>query len=145
MDVLGEQAGAAAEPPERPVDGRISMPAVATSVPVVRRSIVGAALALGADRATAQRVALAVSEAATNAVLHAFPDSPGSVSAAVTRAGDELEVVVADDGQGLVPRSDSPGLGMGLGIIAEVSDRLSIPAAGRGGTELHMWFGLGGR
>jgi serine/threonine-protein kinase RsbW len=118
----------------------IVVPAVATSVPYVRHAIVDAAATLGADAPTRRRIALAVSEAVTNAVLHAFGDQTGCVSASVERVGDELEVVVTDDGGGLAPRSDSPGLGMGLGIIADVTDRLSIASADGLGTRLHMWF-----
>lgn len=130
----------AGEPPP----AGVTLPAVAASVPALRRAIIDAARASGAEAETLQRLALAASEAVTNAVLHAFPDAPGTVTARVARIGSELELVVADDGQGLIPRSDSPGLGMGLGIIADVSDRLSITAAGREGTQLHMWFALGG-
>ena len=87
----------------------------------------------------------AASEAVTNAVLHAFsPGGAGEMTAALRRDGDELELVVSDNGRGLVPRTDSPGMGMGLGIIAEVCDRLSIAADGGRGTELHMWFRLPG-
>ena len=95
---------------------------------------------LGADEPTTRRVALAVSEAVTNAVLHAFPGEPGCVEASISRQDDQLEVVVADDGQGLQSRSDSPGLGMGLGIIAEVTERLAIDARPGRGTRVLMGF-----
>ena len=126
------------------VDFVVSLPAVERSVPVGRRAITQACRRLGAGEPVVSKISLATSEALTNAVLHAFPDGPGEVSASVRRDGDELEIVVADNGRGLVTRSDSPGMGMGLGIIAEVSDRLAIVTDGRPGTELHMWFRLRG-
>jgi serine/threonine-protein kinase RsbW len=123
----------------------VRLPAVATSVPRARRAVAAECRALGAEAGLCARIALATSEAVTNAVLHAFPeDGPGEVSASVRRDGEEIEIVIADNGRGLVTRSDSPGMGMGLGIIAEVSDRLSIVADGRRGTALHMWFALSG-
>jgi serine/threonine-protein kinase RsbW/stage II sporulation protein AB (anti-sigma F factor) len=124
---------------------RIVVPAIKTSVPYVRRKVTDLAEDLGADRATCERIALAVSEAATNAVIHAYGDHPGRIRVTVTREGDDFEVVVADDGRGIRTRSDSPGLGMGLGIIAEVTDRLAIKARGGEGTELRMGFTVGSR
>ena len=126
-----------------PHEFAVTLPAVETSVPRARRAIARACRELGAGEAVCARIALAASEAVTNAVLHGFPHGHGEVRPSVRREGGELELVIADNGQGLVTRSDSPGMGMGLGIIAEVSDRLSI-VDGRPGTELHMWFAVEG-
>src|SRR5215213_477668 len=49
--------------------------AIAGSVSDARRRIVAFAAELGADRDLQARVALAVSEAATNVVVHAYPDA----------------------------------------------------------------------
>jgi serine/threonine-protein kinase RsbW len=134
-----------AEEPETSEDFAVTLPAVESSVPLARRAVAAACRELGADAALCAKIALATSEAVTNAVLHAFPEGgPGQMSAAVRRRRGELEIVVSDNGRGLVTRTDSPGMGMGLGIIAEVCDRLSIVAGGRQGTELHMWFALPG-
>ena len=126
--------------PVRSHEGTIRSPADPDGVAAVRRAITAQARELGADEPTARRVALAVSEAVTNAVLHAFPGEPGTVEASISREDDLLEIVVADDGQGLQSRSDSPGLGMGLGIIAEVTERLAIDARPGRGTRVQMWF-----
>jgi serine/threonine-protein kinase RsbW/stage II sporulation protein AB (anti-sigma F factor) len=117
-------------------------PAVAGSVPRIRATMMRAARSLGADERMTKRIALAVSEAATNAVLHAYPDRrPGVLHASLAVCDSGVELVVADDGIGLTPRRDSPGLGMGLGIIAEVSDGLEIESHPGAGTELRMVFG----
>jgi two-component sensor histidine kinase len=74
-------------------------------------------------------------------VLHAFPRAPGTITGRIVQEpGGELHVVVADDGQGLAPRDDSPGLGMGLGLIAEVANRIEIATDPGTGTEIRMWF-----
>jgi serine/threonine-protein kinase RsbW len=121
-------------------DGAIAVAAIGTNVPEVRRRTVERARALGAGECACRRIALAVSEAATNAVMHAFGDRPGTVVTRVEQVDDGVEVVVSDDGTGLQPRGDSPGLGMGLGIIADMSDRLVIDARPGRGTEVRMWF-----
>jgi serine/threonine-protein kinase RsbW len=90
---------------------------------------------------------LAASEALTNCVLHAFLDrEPGTITASlrVGAASGELELVVADDGSGMAPRTDSPGLGLGLGLISRITERVSVgvPLSGKG-TELRMTFPCG--
>src|SRR3954451_20453390 len=64
-------------------------------------------------------LALAVTEAVTNSVVHAFIDrDPGIVRTHIQTGPDELVVVVTDNGRGMQPRADSPGLGLGLPTIA---------------------------
>lgn len=106
----------------------------------------GVAAARGEMRAVAQRcgmgegrvadVVLAVSEAVTNAVVHA---QASSVTISAQRSGEELTVVVSDDGEGLLPRPESKGLGLGLPIIATLASRFEVVSKERG-TELHMTF-----
>jgi serine/threonine-protein kinase RsbW len=48
-------------------------------------------------------------------------------------------VTVADSGGGLVPRADSPGLGVGLPLIAQLADRLDV-RSGDEGTQIRMSF-----
>jgi anti-sigma regulatory factor (Ser/Thr protein kinase) len=85
---------------------------------------------------------LAVSEAVTNAVVHAYVDAPrpGLVRVAASIEGDSLLVEVCDDGSGMMPRLDSPGLGVGLPVIADMADTLDIGNSARGGTRLRMSF-----
>ena len=88
-------------------------------------------------------VALAVSEAITNAVLHGYTDrDTGFIEVAAELDGSDLVVTVTDDGGGMVPRPDSPGLGMGLPIIARLASTMDVrsPVSG-GGTQLCMTFG----
>jgi serine/threonine-protein kinase RsbW len=88
-------------------------------------------------------IALAVTEATTNAVLHAYRDrAAGSVMVEVQRLDDLLCLLVRDDGGGLAPRVDSPGLGLGLGLIAQVSDGADVRSPDTGGTEIVMRFNL---
>lgn len=86
-------------------------------------------------------VALAVGEACANVVLHAYTDQPTGVLHVTGAVEGELVcITVADEGSGLSPRLDSPGLGLGLPIIARCSDRFEITERVPTGTRLTMGF-----
>jgi serine/threonine-protein kinase RsbW len=116
--------------------------AVADSVPVARNALVAVAQEAGARATQLEAVALAVSEALTNAVVHAYPDGPGEIRVSAWLADRELVVVIADDGHGLQAHSEHPGLGLGLGVIATLSDEFDILQPPSGGTEVQMRFWL---
>ncbi len=95
---------------------------------------------MGKDRVESLR--LAVSEAVTNVVRHAYPRSQGSVEITAGQASDELWVLIADGGCGHQSPSTDPGLGFGLGIIAHECDELVVTERSEGGTEVRMRFML---
>jgi len=119
--------------PARPASARAARKAVQ---PLVDDS--------GVDPGT---VALCVSEVVTNAVVHAYRDQSDGVI--VVRAWKEkretsqmLHVVVSDDGIGMQPRTDSPGLGLGLAIVTHLTTRLVI-ALSEPGSVVEMSFAAG--
>jgi len=121
----------------------ITLPAVPGAASDARRAVHEVAAGRVGD---GYAVALAVSEAVTNAVIHAYrdraPDSePGEVQVTVTIDGEELLVSVADEGMGMRPRADSPGAGLGLPIIATLADRFEVRQQ-TGGTRLLFGFRL---
>ena len=90
-------------------------------------------------------LALAVTEAVTNSVVHAFIDrEPGIVRTRIQAAPDELVVVVTDNGRGMQPRADSPGLGLGLPTIASLTTAMDMHAPPGGGTVVTMTFAAPG-
>jgi serine/threonine-protein kinase RsbW len=121
-------------------------PAVPESVAEVRAAVAAFAAGAGATREAILAMRLAVSEAVTNAVLHAYLDAPapGDVHVRAGRDLDGVWIEVADDGRGMLPRADSPGGGLGLPLIAEMSAALAIDRAASGGTKLRMHFGAPG-
>jgi len=123
-----------------------SIAGVAEEVAGVRQSAVRFASANGVPHALLDDLGLAISEAVTNAVVHAFrfQEQPGTVTVSVdVRALRTAEVIVRDDGMGMSPRSDSPGLGLGLGLIASVADQVEHRSPRDGaGFELWMCFRL---
>jgi PAS domain S-box-containing protein len=90
-------------------------------------------------------LALAVTEAVTNSVVHAFIDrEPGIVRTRIQAAPNELVVVVTDNGRGMQPRADSPGLGLGLPTIASLTTAMDMHAPPGGGTVVTMTFAAPG-
>src|SRR3712207_2038365 len=86
-------------------------------------------------------IEVAVSEAVTNVVVHAYlGEQPGEVRVRLELLRDEVALVVEDDGRGMMPRTDSPGLGLGLPLIATLADRFDAESVPGGGTRLSMWF-----
>ncbi len=120
-------------------------PAQPLLVAQIRRDVSNIASVFGADEAALLRINLAVSEAATNAILHAYRDrgAAGDVHVVVQHEDHTLDVSVCDDGIGMSPRTDSPGLGLGLGLIAHETSRCEISCRPDGGTQVAMRFILG--
>jgi serine/threonine-protein kinase RsbW len=118
--------------------------AESASVPRARHAVTGFARAHGVPPALLGGVALAVSEACTNVVLHAYRKrtDPGHFSVDLALKHASLWIRVRDGGMGMRPRTDSPGLGLGLPIIASTADSFAIEPCESGGTELRMRFDL---
>jgi anti-sigma regulatory factor (Ser/Thr protein kinase) len=119
-----------------------SYPAIPDSVPLARRELAAFAAQLGASEEQIDAVRLAASEAITNVVMHAYHDGGGQIHVRADLAVDELWVLIGDDGVGLRADSDSPGLGVGLALIAQSADGLTIMNRAAGGTEVRMRFDL---
>lgn len=117
-------------------------PATAETVPNARRWATNFATQAGARPETVEAVKLAVSEAVTNVVVHAYRDRPGSLQLTAAMADDELWVLVADEGEGHQSPPEDPGLGWGLALIADACDQFMITERSGGGTELRMRFPL---
>ena len=119
--------------------------AVADSVPLARSALVAAARSAGADDDQLHAVRLAVSEALTNAVIHAYPARAGRIHVAAWADRGEFVVEIADDGLGFQTHTETPGLGMGLGLISQVTDDFTIRQPHSGGTAVRMRFWLDSR
>ena len=120
-----------------------SYPAVPETVPLARRALAAVAAAAGAAGERLDEIRLAVSEALTNAVVHAYRDGEtGHLHVTAAVASGELWVLIGDDGRGLHAWNDSQGLGIGLSLISGLSDDFAIVTRGSGGTEVQMRFDL---
>ena len=98
----------------------------------------------GAEDPVLDAVRLAVSEAVSNVIVHGYRSAvSGAFTVAVEWEDGELRVTVRDQGCGMQPRADSPGAGLGLPLIANLAETLSVTAPPGGGTEVSMTFALG--
>jgi anti-sigma regulatory factor (Ser/Thr protein kinase) len=119
-----------------------TFPPTPQGVGAMRREIAAFAERAGLDEDAVSDVRLAVSEAATNAVVHGYRnDRDGELEVIAYVGGGELNVVVSDNGVGLAPRPDSPGLGLGMPLMASVTSRFRVVSRATG-TEIHMAFAL---
>jgi serine/threonine-protein kinase RsbW len=124
-------------------DMRLSMEATAENVPLARQAVTGFCEAAGFSRQVVDDARLAVTEACTNVLVHAYRedvrDRPMEVEASLTNGA--LELLVRDEGRGMGVFSESGGLGLGIPLITALAASVSIraPAAGRG-TEVAMRF-----
>lgn len=92
---------------------------------------------------------LIVNELAVNALKHAFPEGrPGAVSVSLSRIGDELCLVVEDDGVGeSAPPISAPGIGRSLvdSLVAQLRGRVvGSPGPGGAGLRVEIRFKAGG-
>jgi serine/threonine-protein kinase RsbW len=122
----------------------LTAPAEADEVRRLREAARGFALRHGVLRP--DDVALAVGEACCNAVVHAYLDRPDTGPMGLHCECDPgcVSIVVSDEGGGLVPRADSPGLGLGLPIIAQLADEFEVSDTGHTGTCVRMGFASNG-
>jgi serine/threonine-protein kinase RsbW len=117
-------------------------PAEPGAIGQLRREVVAYAAQVGADEAVREALRLAVSEALTNVVVHAYDGERGmmTLEAGCEDAG-QLLIRVLDEGRGLTPRPVSPGLGLGLGLMAKMADGFLIASRdGTPGTVVSMRF-----
>jgi anti-sigma regulatory factor (Ser/Thr protein kinase) len=119
-----------------------SLPAVPAAAGAVRDLCRQAAAALGASELEQGDVAVAVTEAAANAVRHGYqPGATGTIELQIRspRAG-ALEIVITDHGGGLSTATSSPGLGKGLLLMQELSDTFAVSSGPQCGTSVRLGF-----
>jgi anti-sigma regulatory factor (Ser/Thr protein kinase) len=118
-------------------------PAVPDSVPRARQALSAFAVGAGATGDQLEGIRLVVSEAVSNAVLHAYDGEKGEIQVTAAVLPGELWILIADEGAGLrAERSENRGLGLGLGWMAQFSDGLTLLTRSSGGLEVRLRFDL---
>jgi serine/threonine-protein kinase RsbW len=124
-------------------DIELALPARAANIAVVRHAFGALGEVFPVNEETLSNIRLAVTEACTNVVVHAYPDDhEGPLEVLATLQDEKLEVVVRDEGQGITPRADSPGLGLGLPLIASLAESVRLGQDADERTEVRMIFPL---
>lgn len=137
-----QEARASDSPDVMAPDLVLTLPARAENVAVVRHAFGGLGDALDVDDQVLADVKLAVTEACTNVVVHAYPGGEGPMEIAASVRDERLSIVVRDDGRGMLPRPNSPGLGLGLPLIATLAESLELGRGEDDRTEVRMTFRL---
>jgi serine/threonine-protein kinase RsbW len=112
---------------------------------VVRQALAGFAQEMGFDTDSIANLKTIVTEACMNVVIHAYPDrEAGPIEVSAQPSDDGVEIAVRDYGSGFRPRPaepDTPGLRLGLPLIAALSDQFEIRGSEHG-TEVRMTLRL---
>jgi serine/threonine-protein kinase RsbW len=130
---------------------RLSFPAKAEYLLLARLALAGLVRRLALDEEVLADLKLAVTEACGNAVRHAYADESGRVDVSYVVSPDRLEMIVEDEGSGLVlaldgataaeeeRRPEPADSGMGMAIIRAIVDELDVRDGAQGrGTVVHM-------
>jgi anti-sigma regulatory factor (Ser/Thr protein kinase) len=123
----------------------LSLPAQPVNVAVIRQALTGVAESLEISAAVLADINMAVTEACTNVILHAYPDGAGRVEVDVFPNGRQVDVLVSDSGAGFMPRpvQKDTSWRLGLPLIAALSDGLEVTSGPEGnGTVVRMTFDL---
>jgi serine/threonine-protein kinase RsbW len=121
----------------------LTMPARPEGVGVVRQALAGMADALDFDASVLADMKMAVTEACTNVVVHAYDEDAGMLEVEMLADEAGLTIVVRDHGAGIQPRparAEPPALGLGLPLIAALSDAFELKGSAGHGTEVRMTF-----
>jgi anti-sigma regulatory factor (Ser/Thr protein kinase) len=111
-------------------------------VQVIRDRAAAIAAECGVPDDELYAVRLGVTEVVTNAIVHGYGRAVdgNEIRLEVFHEDGELLIVIADDGPGVAPRIASPGVGLGLPVVAAVALRVELRSPAGGGTEAHMVF-----
>src|SRR5215203_1376219 len=134
--------------PATPSPVRLSLPARARNIAVARRALEAIAEELALPRRLIEDMRLAVTEACTNVVRHAYADgdaqAAGALRVQLLPEADGMRVIVEDQGRGLGPSPDVGGPGLGLPLIAALTSRLEVTHGDDGrGSRVAMSFAPG--
>ena len=136
MSHLLEQRGSAAVALGHPV--RLTIPARAEYIGLTRLALIGLSRVRGFPDDLLADLKLAITEACSNCVRHAYPDGAGTVEIVYELRPDRLVVEVADDGAGFDPHGPgeagdelSEG-GLGIAIIRAIADAFEVGPTSNG-------------
>lgn len=90
---------------------------------------------------------LIVNELSTNAIKHAFPDGVGRITLSIEQVGDQVELIVADDGVGIAEKKPAETAGRhGADYVAvfvrQLGGTMTVSRSVRAGTTVSIQFPL---
>jgi stage II sporulation protein AB (anti-sigma F factor) len=146
---LDAAPGAAGAPAARDNEMELRLPAREDNVAVARVAVAAFASALPFTLAELEEVRVALSEAAGNVVLHAYPGGEGTMTIRARIVSGTLTLEVEDSGCGIADvaaarrpeftTSTNPEhLGLGFTFMEQFSDSLEVESAPGRGTRVRM-------
>jgi serine/threonine-protein kinase RsbW len=112
---------------------RLRVPARAEYIALARLALSGLADIVALPEELLADLKLALTEAVSNSVRHAYADGSGFVSIAYELSGTALAVEVVDDGKGFDPERPTPlegeeltEGGLGIAIIRTIADEFEL-------------------
>jgi len=133
--------------PTSPAGGRavrLTIPAKAEYITLCRLALTGLSRLHPFGDETLADLKLALTEACSNSVRHAYGEGDGRVEIVYELHPDRLAIEVTDDGGGFEPvgqADDADELsegGLGIAIIEALSDELEITHGNEGGSRLRF-------
>ena len=119
---------------------RLTIPARPEYITLCRLALTGLAQVMPLSEELLADLKLALTEAASNSVRHAYGEDEGLVEITYELHGDRLAIEVADDGEGFVHDAtpqldDAEGMsegGLGIAIIRSIADEFDVGARANG-------------
>lgn len=127
---------------------KLEFPSRAENVGLARVSMAAFAGQLDFTLPDLEEIKVAVSEAVTNCIVHAYGDGTGLIRVSATLGDGSLKVTVEDWGRGItdVEQARQPSFSteperMGLGFVFMESfmDKVEVDSNPGRGTRVHMW------
>jgi anti-sigma regulatory factor (Ser/Thr protein kinase) len=121
----------------------LRLPARPEALRTVRQLAVDFARGVGADEECVQAVAVAVNEAATNAVVHAYRGGlEGPIRVVASSSRGKMVITLSDDGVGPdAPARGDEEAGRGLPLMRALSESVEMRRGPRG-TRVQLSFAL---
>ena len=123
---------------------RLTIPARPEYITLCRLALTGLSRLRPLSEETLADLKLAITEACSNSVRHAYPDNGGHVEISYTLTGGTLEIEVCDEGEGFEPAGSAQASGdlseggLGIAIIRSIADELEIGPRAGGGSRLRF-------
>jgi serine/threonine-protein kinase RsbW len=122
----------------------VTLPAQPESVATARREVAALGARLGLDQRQIDDLRTLVSEACTNAAVHAYGGPGGTYELHAVPRRNTIVITVMDRGDGIRPRPMSARAGgrLGLLLMAALAAKIEISERAGGGTKLSLVFSL---